>query len=160
MHTRAQTRTRPAGISTHLCRSLSHCHYHNDSDSDSLCKTAGNFLSVSQSVIESVLSNEIRIKVRHMAKVWLTRTYAHTHTHSKQRLHRFRINAEKRQRKGFHFQQSRGKDSLYQDYRSNSSHKSQFCLLPNYLYAADNAGGGRGRRMLFEERVGAVGMLM
>lgn len=78
MHTRAQTRTHPAGISTHLCRSLSHCHYHNDSDSDSLCKTAGNFLSVSQSVIESVLSNEIRIKVRTWQRC---DSHAHTRTH-------------------------------------------------------------------------------
>lgn len=103
-------------------------------------------LSVSQS-----LSQCYQMKFASKCGTWQrcdshrhTRTHAHTHTHSKQRLHRFRINAEKRQRKGFHFQQSRGKDSLYQDYRSNSSHKSQFCLLPNYLYAADNAGRGWG----------------
>lgn len=86
MQTHAQTRTCPAGISTHLCRSLSHFYYHNDSDSDSVCKTVGNFLSVSQSVsqsvIESVLSNEIHIKVRHMAKVWLTHTHTLTHIYT------------------------------------------------------------------------------
>lgn len=157
MHTRAQTRTCPAGISTHLCRSLSHFHYHNDSDSDSVCKTAGNFLSVSHRV--SFIKWNSHQSAAHGKGV----TYTHTRIYTANSVYidsaLMLRNANARVSIS---NKAEGNTPCIRTIAATAAIKvsSVYCQTICMLQTTRRGRGARRWCMLYEERGGAVGMLM